>query len=104
MVNLDHFRKRLRCYIRLSCTKLLAFSIRPKIYACDFMVGCKRRDFGEDLYRLDAQGFLNTWDGKNLLGLPAAWVPVAPIIVGHPKAAAPAPAAPRKEPDVRWVG
>ncbi len=50
-----------------------------------------------------AQGFLNTWDGKNLLGLPAAWVPVAPIIVGHPKAAAPAPA-PRKEPEVRWVG
>ena len=48
-----------------------------------------------------AQGFLNTPDGKNLLGLPAAWVPVAPIIVGYPKASP--PSAPRKEPEVRWI-
>jgi nitroreductase len=32
-----------------------------------------------------AQSFLNTSDGKNLLGLPEAWVPIAPIIVGHAK-------------------
>ena len=31
-----------------------------------------------------AQGFLNALDGKAMLGLPAAWVPVAPVIVGHP--------------------
>ncbi|MGO9170730.1 MAG: nitroreductase family protein [Rhodomicrobium sp.] len=49
-----------------------------------------------------AQSFLNTPDGKNALGLPAAWVPVAPIIVGHPKAAP--PPVPRKEPVIRWVG
>ena len=49
-----------------------------------------------------AQGFLNTTEGKNLLALPAAWVTVAPIIVGHPKAAP--PAVPRKEPDVHWRG
>ena len=49
-----------------------------------------------------AQSFLNTSDWKNLLGLPAAWVPVAPIIIGHPKVAP--PAVPRKEPEVRWVG
>ena len=49
-----------------------------------------------------AQGFLNTSEGKNALGLPATWVPVAPIIVGHPKAV-PAPVA-RKEPEIRWVG
>ena len=49
-----------------------------------------------------AQGFLNTPDGKNALGLPAAWVPVAPIIVGHPNATA-APV-PRKKPDIRWIG
>jgi nitroreductase len=49
-----------------------------------------------------AQGFLNTSDGKTALGLPATWVPVAPIIVGHPKAV-PAPVA-RKEPEIRWVG
>jgi len=49
-----------------------------------------------------AQSFLNTPDGKKALGLPAAWVPVAPIIVGHPKAV-PAPV-PRKVPEIRWVG
>jgi nitroreductase len=49
-----------------------------------------------------AQSFLNTADGKDVLGLPAAWVSVAPIIVGHPKAAP--PPVPRKEPEVRWVG
>jgi nitroreductase len=49
-----------------------------------------------------AQSFLNTSAGKNMLGLPAAWVSVAPIIVGHPKAAP--PPVPRKEPEVRWIG
>ncbi|MGZ3411068.1 MAG: nitroreductase family protein [Xanthobacteraceae bacterium] len=48
-----------------------------------------------------AQSFLNTAAGKDLLGLPAPWVPVAPIIVGHPKAF---PAeVPRKPPEIRWV-
>ena len=49
-----------------------------------------------------AQSFLNTPDGKAVLGLPAAWAPVAPIILGHPKAAP--PPVPRKEPEIRWVG
>ena len=49
-----------------------------------------------------AQGFLNTSEGKKALGLPATAVPVAPIIVGHPKAEiAPVP---RKEPEIRWIG
>jgi nitroreductase len=48
------------------------------------------------------QGYLNTPAGKELLGLPAASVPVAPIIVGHPKAK-PAPIA-HKDPEIRWVG
>lgn len=49
-----------------------------------------------------AQSFLNTAEGKNLLDLPAASVPVAPIIIGHPKAV---PFdIPRKAPDVQWVG
>jgi len=48
-----------------------------------------------------AQSFLNTEQGKRELGLPAAWVPVAPIIVGHPKATV--PPVPRKEPEVRWL-
>lgn len=49
-----------------------------------------------------AQSYLGTAEGKNLLGLPAAWTPVAPIIVGRPKAA-PAPVA-RNAPEIRWVG
>ena len=49
-----------------------------------------------------AQSFLNTPAGKSMLGLPAAWVPVAPIIVGHPKGSP--PSVPRKEPVIRWVG
>ncbi len=49
-----------------------------------------------------AQGYLNTPEGKNALGLPAAWVSVAPIIVGHPKGV-PAPVA-RKKPEIRWIG
>jgi len=49
-----------------------------------------------------AQGYLNTPEGKQALGIPAPWVTVAPIIVGHPKTV-PAPSA-RKEPEVRWVG
>jgi nitroreductase len=49
-----------------------------------------------------AQRFLNTSDGKAALGLPADSVPVAPIIVGHPKGVP--PPVPRKEPLIRWVG
>ncbi len=49
-----------------------------------------------------AQSFLNTPEGKTTLGLPAAFIPVAPIIVGHPKAAP--PPVPRNEPQTRWVG
>jgi nitroreductase len=49
-----------------------------------------------------AQGFLNTPEGKDALGLPATSVPVAPIIVGYPKTEiAPVP---RKEPEIRWIG
>ncbi len=49
-----------------------------------------------------AQRCLDTPEGKALLGLPESTVPVAPIIVGHPKRAA--PAVPRKPPQIRWVG
>ena len=49
-----------------------------------------------------AQTWLGTPDGKTALGLPAAYVPVAPIIVGYPKAW-PAPV-PRKEAQIRWIG
>ena len=49
-----------------------------------------------------AQGWLGTAEGKASIDLPAAYVPVAPIIVGHPKAAP--PPVPRREPEIHWVG
>lgn len=49
-----------------------------------------------------AQGYLNTPAGKALLDLPQACVPVAPIIVGHPKA--PPPPVTRNAPQIRWLG
>lgn len=47
-----------------------------------------------------AQSYLNTTAGKRTLGLPDEWVPVAPVIVGHPQAAA-QPVA-HKEPQIHW--
>ncbi len=49
-----------------------------------------------------AQRWLGTPAGKAALALPASHVPVAPIIVGHPKSL-PQPV-PRKAPDIRWMG
>jgi nitroreductase len=49
-----------------------------------------------------AQSFLNTSDGKNMLGLPATCVPVAPIIVGRSKSVS--PPVQRNEPKILWVG
>lgn len=48
------------------------------------------------------QSFLNAPEGKRLLDLPDAWMPVAPIIVGHPRAVP--PPVPRNAPVVRWIG
>jgi nitroreductase len=49
-----------------------------------------------------AQTWLGTPEGKTALGLPATYLPIAPIIVGHPKSA-PSPV-PRKAPEIRWIG
>lgn len=49
-----------------------------------------------------AQQYLNTDAGKAMLNLPQEWLAVAPIIVGHPGNKA--PATPRKEPVIYWVG
>jgi nitroreductase len=49
-----------------------------------------------------AQGWLATSQGKEALGLPSTYLPVAPIIIGHPKAQPAAVA--RKEPEIRWIG
>jgi nitroreductase len=49
-----------------------------------------------------AQSYLNTPEGKSMLDAPANSMPVAPIIVGHPRAMPPPVA--RKAPEVRWIG
>lgn len=48
-----------------------------------------------------AQRFLGTEVGKALVGCPQQWLPVAPIIIGHP-AGASLPV-PRREPVISWV-
>jgi nitroreductase len=48
------------------------------------------------------QAYLNTSEGKRLLGLDERWLSVAPIVVGYP-ASRPAPI-PRNEPVVDWIG
>ncbi|HEY0232772.1 MAG TPA: nitroreductase family protein [Dokdonella sp.] len=49
-----------------------------------------------------AQEFLNTVEGRNLLGVDVAAVTVAPIIVGHPRTLPPSP--PRRVAAIRWIG
>ena len=46
-------------------------------------------------------GLAWTPEGKAALDMPAGYVPVAPIIVGHPKSLP--PPVPRKEPEIRWI-
>jgi nitroreductase len=48
-----------------------------------------------------AQAWLGTPEGKTAVRLPASYVPVAPIIVGHPRSVP--PPVPRKEPEIRWL-
>lgn len=48
-----------------------------------------------------AQAWLGTSDGKATLKIPASYLPVAPIIVGHPRSLPSSVA--RKEPEIRWV-
>lgn len=49
-----------------------------------------------------SQGYLNTPEGKTLLGLPASCAPVAPIIIGQPKGET--KSVPRKEAQIQWIG
>lgn len=49
-----------------------------------------------------AQAWLGTAEGKATINLPQDCLPVAPIIVGHPKSFP--EAVPRKVPDIRWIG
>jgi nitroreductase len=48
-----------------------------------------------------AEAWLNTAAAKARLGIPAAFRPVAPLIIGHPKGAT--PATERRAPDVRRI-
>ena len=49
-----------------------------------------------------AQSYFKSPEGRAAFGLPEAYDPVAPIILGHPKA--PASQVARKAPHIMWVG
>ncbi len=49
-----------------------------------------------------AQNWLATADGKAALQLPPTYLPIAPIIIGHPLSEPPAVL--RKDPEIRWIG
>lgn len=49
-----------------------------------------------------AQGWLESEEGRSLLGLADGKAAMAPIVVGHPKA--PPPPVPRKAVALRWIG
>jgi nitroreductase len=49
-----------------------------------------------------AQSWLQTHEGKQALNLPSDCLPVAPIIVGRARSAA--PVVPRKGADIHWIG
>jgi nitroreductase len=48
-----------------------------------------------------AQSWLGTKEGKQAIGLPDEFLPVAPIIVGHPNSAT--VLVPRNEPHIDWI-
>jgi len=49
-----------------------------------------------------AEGWIRSEEGKRRLGIPAGHIPVAPLIVGHPRER-PAPTG-RKAPVIDWIG
>jgi len=49
-----------------------------------------------------AQIWLGTVDGRAAIRLPPGYLPVAPIVVGHPQTSP--PPVPRKEPRIEWIG
>jgi nitroreductase len=49
-----------------------------------------------------AQAWLNAPEGRRMLGIPLSHRVVAPIVIGFPRA--PAPAVPRRNPDIAWIG
>ena len=50
-----------------------------------------------------AESWLATPEGKSALDMPASYVPIAPIILGHPQNPD-LPPVPRRAPEIRWIG
>ena len=49
-----------------------------------------------------AESWLNQSDGKQMMGIPENYIPIAPIIVGYPRTIP--PSTPRRAPAIKWVG
>lgn len=86
----------------ISAPKLSQWAVEDcSLAAQNFMLAARARGLGTCWIGF-AQSWLATPEGAAAIRLDGNQLPVAPIIVGHPKAM-PAPV-PRKEPDVHWLG
>ncbi len=111
--HLDHFRDVLSdanfdifygapVLVVISAPKHLQWAVEDcSLAAENLMLAARARNLGTCWIGF-AQSWLATPEGRATIKLDDGQVPVAPIIVGHPRAI---PAmVPRKEPDVRWIG
>lgn len=113
MPNSDHFRDILRdphfhlfyhvpVLVVISTPTTARWSVEDcSLAAQNLMLAAADRGLGSCWIGF-AQGWLNTKEGRECLGLPASSCVVAPIIVGYPRSEAPPVA--RKAPIVTWIG
>jgi len=113
MATSDHFRDLLRdshfhlfynapALIVISATAKTQWSVEDcSLASQNLMLAAVDRGLGSCWIGF-AQGWLNTNEGRECLGLPASSCVVAPIIVGYPRSEAPPVS--RKAPIVTWIG
>lgn len=111
--HLDHFRDTLGdpkfdifyaapVLVVISAPKQLRWAVEDcSLAAENLMLAAHARNLGTCWIGF-AQSWLGTPEGQATIKLDEDQLPVAPIIVGHPRGS-PAPV-PRREPDVRWIG
>lgn len=111
--HLDHFRETLSdpnfdifysapALVVISAPKRLQWAVEDcSLAAENFMLAACDHKLGTCWIGF-AQSWLATPEGRAAINLDDDQVPVAPIIVGHPRAI-PAPVR-RREPDIRWIG
>jgi nitroreductase len=87
--------------IVICCVSAIPWAVEDCALAAQTLMLAARADGLGSCWIGFAQGWLGTPEGKAALELPASYLPIAPIIVGRPKAqSAPVP---RKAPEIRWI-